>query len=460
MEFIDWRQGRPSNIFVMNDDAERQQQTSVTGQQFLRRSRESLNSRQVAVLQRIVHGGEPVTSRESALALSVYALRRRGLVETRWADGMWVARPTSAGRVCYEQLAIEPGTSPSTNTSKSVTRAPTNTAAASQAAILVAQVHAAGGSLRFADPDADTRAALLGLIQTAIQAGHRLHHTGRRYGDVVIALEAKPATKPDAAVDPCVNAPAGRPKTRRTHPFVSQLRALAATAGDGSPPDPRLPSVPVRAMPRALRVLNLLFVQAEARGYPIRAPSPVDRPHTVGIVVLGHEYRILLVEHGGILTLKLDGVYSGRRFWVDGKRTRLEQKLTDVFARLEEHAGQAERRRQEREHLAREAELARQTEIARYRIAYARDYAIGVLREQAAAWHLAEQIRALCVHVQGAAHAADQADTAKWITWALDHAEHIDPSRQPLAIPEVPEPSADDLDRYRDAPFTSILETP
>ena len=213
-------------------------------------------------------------------------------------------------------------------------------------------------------------------------------------------------------------------------------------------------------MPRALRVLNLLFIQAEARGYPIRAPSPVDRPHTVGIVVLGHEYRLLLVEHGGILTLKLDGVYSGRRFWVDGKRTRLEQKLTDVFARLEDHAGQAELRRQEREQLAREAELVRQTEIARYRTAYARDYAVGVLREQAAAWHLAEQIRALCIHVHGTAYEADQAETAKWITWALDHAEHIDPTRQALAIPEIPEPSADELDRYRDAPFTSILEMP
>ncbi|MBR7828179.1 hypothetical protein KDK95_17815 [Actinospica sp. MGRD01-02] len=213
-------------------------------------------------------------------------------------------------------------------------------------------------------------------------------------------------------------------------------------------------------MPRALRVLNVILIEAEARGHTIRAPSPVDRPHTVGIVVFGHEYRILLVEHGGILTLKLDGVYSGRRVWVDGKRTRLEQKLTDVFARLEEHAGQAERRRQEREHLAREAEIMRQTEIARYRAAYARDYAIGVLREHAAAWHLAEQIRALCARVQRTADEPDQVDTARWITWALGHADHIDPTRQALTIPDIPEPSADELHRYRDAPITSALETP
>ena len=444
----------------MNDDEDRQHQPNVTRLQVIRGSGKCLNSRQVAVLQRIVHGGEPVTSRESALAPSVYALRRRGLVKTMWADGMWVAQPTSAGRLSCEQLAFEPAISPSANTPESASRAPRNVAAVSPAAALVARVRAAGGSLVFADPDADTRATLRGLIHTALQAGHRLHFTGRLYGDVVIALDTRPPTEPDATVDQCVSAPAGRSKTRRTHPIVSQLRALSATAGCGCPPDPRLPSVPSRALPRALRVLNVLLIQAEARGHTIRAPSPVDRPHTVGIVVLGHEYRVLLVEHGGILTLKLDGVYSGRRVWVDGKRTRLEQRLTDVFTCLEERAAQAERRRQEREQLAREAELARQTEIARYRAAYARDYAVGVLREHAAAWHLAEQIRALCAHVRGTAHEADQVDTARWITWALGHADHIDPTRQALAIPEIPEPSADELDRYRDTPITSILETP
>ena len=168
----------------------------------------------------------------------------------------------------------------------------------------------------------------------------------------------------------------------------------------------------------------------------------------------------MLVEHGGILTLKLDGVYSGRRVWVDGKRTRLEHRLTAVLVRLEEHAGQAEQRRREREQLAREAELKRQTEIARYRDAYARDYAVAVLREHAAAWHLAEQIRALCAQVLCNAHEAEQADTGKWITWALGHADHIDPTRQALAIPEIPEPSAHELDRYRDTPITSALEAP
>ncbi|MBR7828177.1 hypothetical protein KDK95_17805 [Actinospica sp. MGRD01-02] len=106
----------------MNDDEDRQHQPKAERQQVLRGSRECLNARQIAVLQRIVRGGEPVTSRESALAPSVYALRRRGLVETKWADGMWVAQPTIAGRLCYEHLAVEPGTCPSTNTSESVAR--------------------------------------------------------------------------------------------------------------------------------------------------------------------------------------------------------------------------------------------------------------------------------------------------------------------------------------------------
>jgi hypothetical protein len=58
--------------------------------------RTRLNKRQIAVLQRICDNTEPVTSAESTLANTVYALRNRGLVTTAWADGQWSASPMSA----------------------------------------------------------------------------------------------------------------------------------------------------------------------------------------------------------------------------------------------------------------------------------------------------------------------------------------------------------------------------
>ena len=57
-----------------------------------------LNERQLNALRRICHGQTPVTSADSSLAVTVYALRNRGLVTTTWADGRWSAAPTEAGR--------------------------------------------------------------------------------------------------------------------------------------------------------------------------------------------------------------------------------------------------------------------------------------------------------------------------------------------------------------------------
>lgn len=61
-----------------------------------------LLSHQVELLRRIAAGGDPVTSRESALAVSVYALRTRRLVRTPRSDGVWTAVLTDAGRFYFE----------------------------------------------------------------------------------------------------------------------------------------------------------------------------------------------------------------------------------------------------------------------------------------------------------------------------------------------------------------------
>lgn len=422
-----------------------------------------LNARQVALLRRIVEDREPVSSSESALAVSVYALRSRGLVITRQAGGGWVAHATDLGRLQLEQLAhqADHGTMAHSQVRRPTTT-PRNAAAEAEATALVTRVQQAGGSLMFTDPDTDSRATLRATIQTAIHAGHRLHYTGRLRGDLVITLAEPAPAQLRPATDSDVKASAWRPTARRTHPVVAELRTLAAVADGVAVSDSRLPQVPRKVLPRALRLLNLFLTEAEKRGHTIRGPSPVaERPCVVRIAVRGHEFRFVLGEHGGILTLKLDGVHTGRRVWVDGARTRLEQKLGDVLDSLEERARLTEQRRREREQLAREAEIARRAESARYRAAYAHDYAIGMLRDQVAAWQLAEQIRTLCAHVhQRSADGTTPTASQAWITWALEHADHLDPARRPLTVPEIPEPTTHDLERYRNAPHPLVLEAP
>lgn len=57
-----------------------------------------LNERQLTVLRRIAEGVEPVTSAEPHLALTVYALRDRGLVEAKRRAGRWAATITRQRR--------------------------------------------------------------------------------------------------------------------------------------------------------------------------------------------------------------------------------------------------------------------------------------------------------------------------------------------------------------------------
>lgn len=322
-----------------------------------------LNARQVALLRRIVEEREPVSSSEPALAVTVYALRSRGLVITRRAGGGWVAQVTDSGRLHLEQLAHRAAAGATAHMQEQhPATTPRNAAAVAEAVALVMRVQRAGGSLMFTNPDPDSRAALRATIQTAIRAGYQLHYTGRLRGDLVISMAAPAVARAQPATG-SGKASARRPAARRTHPVVAELRALAASADGVAVPDSRLPPVPRKVLPRALRLLNLLLTEAESRGHAIRAPSPgAQRPCAVRVAVRGHDYRIVLGEYSGILTLKLDGIHTGRRVWVDGTRTRLEQKLGDLLDSLEERARQAEHRREEREQLAREAEIARQAE--------------------------------------------------------------------------------------------------
>jgi hypothetical protein len=426
--------------------------------------KQKLNDRQLQLLGRIAASTEPVTSQEYTLAATVYALRSRGLVTTaRRPAGTWVAAVTEAGRHYLEHGAYPPRNETRSSAAFRTSASGPEHRTRLDPAALVARVAASGGTLVIADPGPTTRARWLGAIQRAVLAGHRLHHTGRRRGDVVITLEhAVPgvAQPPAERVGRTIRrAPVGPLPRTKPHPLVAELQALLPAPTDSPAAvcarlDPRLPPVARPTLPRALRVLQLLFTQAEARGHAVRPADRSDqrRAHVFHLVLYGHAYPMAVVEYDGVLVLKLDGLFSGRRIWGDGVRTRLEHKIGDVLACLELRAEQAEQRRREREALQRVHEQAREAKAAQYRAIFAQQYATTVLSEQVAHWRLARDIRALAAQIQeqSASDSTASHDTRAWLAWALAQADRIDPAAQPLAVPHIPEPTPQDLARYLD----------
>lgn len=411
-----------------------------------------LNERQALLLERIASGGPPVTSRESGIALSVYALRSRGLVSTPFTAGIWNAVVTDTGRFylehgTYPDSTVTPGPEPAPRTHR--VKTPAAPPPVMPTTDLVARIRDAGGTLRIVAPGAEERAHWRRSIQAAIRSGLRCHYTGRLRGDIVVTLSPTEAEQQQSRLNlestlAVTKTPSTSPSRTRTHPLVTELRALAANAG--TRPDQRLPPVGRSSLPRALRILNLLLVEAERRGHSVQ---PVGRSHAIRLTVHGFEYSLALLEYRDNLSIKLTSVWSGRRFWSDGTRNRLEHKIEDVLACLEARTIHAEERRAERERAANEHAQAQETQTEQLRARFLRERAVDTLREHCAAWSLAADIRAMCadMHQHIAAGQAPATNHA-WITWASAQAEALDPTHHPLNVPHIPPPTAQDLARY------------
>jgi len=139
-----------------------------------------LNSRQVAVLARIDAREHPVTARDSELAVTVYALRTRGLVTTpRTPDG-WRAEITDAG-----QFYLTNGKMPDDRGHEPL------------ADRLVRWLRDNGGTFQVEDPDEDTRDAYQTAVREAkhrglVPSGWRLELAGRDHGQLTIRLRTDP----------------------------------------------------------------------------------------------------------------------------------------------------------------------------------------------------------------------------------------------------------------------------
>ena len=328
-----------------------------------------------------------------------------------------------------------------------------------------ARVEAAGGTLTIPNPDPTTRRWWRRSIQAAIRAGSSFHYTGRVDGDLIVVIgNADPA---DARRRLAVAKPkvVGSSTPRGDHPLVAELReAIVRQSEQGiafADAASCLPRVSSGSMVQALRTLNALFGEAEERGYCVR---PVERPRARQLaryrVLLGAmDFPVAVVVHGGVLVLKLEDVHVGRTLWHDGRRTRLEHKVGDVLDNLEARVREADERRRGRTLVDEELARLYDAEITEQRAAYERFWVAGFLGRQVADWRLADEIRALCAHVQqSGSEAATTTAGAGWVAWALEQADRIDPTTRPMTVPLVPDPTPADLARVAGMAITPSTE--
>ncbi|MEV5903397.1 hypothetical protein [Streptomyces sp. NPDC052127] len=416
-------------------------------------ARTKLNERQLDALRRICHGETPITSDDSGLAPTVYALRNRGLVTTTWADGRWSAAPTEAGRRHLAPTDATLAPRPSTSA------APT----APEAAELISRLQQSGGTLRIANPTPDERARWRRALHAAradhlVPDGHHLQYTGRNKGDLVITLRPGLPPRHSTPSSETVPVPDDLPPER--------LHPAAATAHIPACPD---------CQPRARRILHALCQAAEIKNYTASTPksgSAASLVITIGdssFPLSFHEgsYEVLdpssakyawqrvtarTTRPSHELELSLEHTYAhrGRRsHWGDRQRWRLEDKLPTLLREIA-HRAHAEHERQQAQQ--RKEEETRQRWLAamqQARTALLEDHRLKALRTQVRAWQEAAAIRAYCDALEGHHVTPDGAEgVTAWTSWARAHADRIDPVPQNPGLPDPPAITPEDLRPY------------
>lgn len=251
---------------------------------------------------------EPVTSKDSGLATTVYALRGRGLVTTPRQNGVGRAEITEAGtyylehghhpdqpaRECASPSVPQVGATPPARSKspeadstpaevRAMTKISTQASASTKpsskkrttltAEELIKQIRAAGGTLRVEDPNDKLRAAYRRAIDAAkrqktVPAGHHLRYTGRTNGSGDLVVQLADDANPDETSW-------NRERLKRSRTLTDVDAIIGAVQKD-----PVALEVSVTALPRALALLRALAEEALSRGHSFsvnrkrRHPNP------------------------------------------------------------------------------------------------------------------------------------------------------------------------------------------
>ena len=474
---------------------------------------EKLNDRQLSLLRRICDGADPVTARDSGLAVTVYALRGRGLVITPRRAGVWHAEITEAGKFYldhgYHPDRPDPVSRPSSI--EGSTGAPgwrsQGVEDAGSAQRLVEQLQRAGGTIHIPNPDGETRASYRRLIDAIkrhglVPEGYRLRHTGRDRGDLIVMLDGLGSDTDWNRV---------RLNTR------NQLFDPGAMT-DVLNRDPSCIRVSPALLPRVFIILKRLAHEAELRGY--RLGMSTKRPKVTFYIVAGNRQwglelfeereliqppppRPLLRPHigpprrkgdpfireplpettkpSGRLTLKLASPQFGTGqggTWVDKGRLLIESKLREVIPELDRLLDAEEQARLEHERRLRELQEEQERKEREQRTRW--EAAVREAQEAAGeerrrrlfanaleAWRSAAELRRFCAALQESAAANEDAEAVKnltlWIRWGQSLADTLDPVLAPGALAEedfYPELVGDALRPYLDgwSPYGPHIE--
>lgn len=146
------------------------------------------------------------------------------------------------------------------------------------------------------------------------------------------------------------------------------------------------------------------------------------------------------------LKLELSGRFEYQQSsWADGVRSRIEDKLPEIFRELEFRADAAQRQRLADEVRRRQEELEEQRRIARAAIKLNEAHRADVLKAQLAAWQHARQLddylTAMDTRITQIEDPDDALAAREWLAWARAYTASMDPLNATLALPPDPEPT-------------------
>jgi hypothetical protein len=428
--------------------------------------RKTLNEKQLAVLRWIAEGCVGGVMDGNSHRISVAALRKRGFVKITGRGPTWSAQVTAAGR---EYLDRADGPNPP------APRQP-NTSVTEQ---LVNDVIAAGGTLRVRDSGWHRQGstnyahrAVLAERYGKVPKGKRL--SVNRISSEELQLELVDAL--EGAAEEVAPVPVPE-RVARYHLVVRQFRDRKERH-----------EVSRAALPRLLRILHGLVLEAERRGYEVAlVPTPKDDRygHRTGwsgahhghIIICVNDYRaaIRATEEGlqsrtyweqrnrvylhgangvgtwtsrplseceanatGRLTLTLVSGYSERTSkWADRKSRTLEERRPELMREIEMRMIEARHRREDAEREAAARQRAWEAAMARARERHAEHHRGESLRDEIVRWHDAEQIRAYCDAAESLYD--DDPEAMEWIAWARRSATTVDPLQIAPRTPAAPE---------------------
>lgn len=352
--------------------------------------------------------------------------------------------------------------------------------AAPSAADLKSAIERAGGTLIIPDPTMRARRAYRRAIHSLLNGDllrpeRCLRYSGRDRGDLVMRIEAvseDPPVKPEPQPIPI---PAN---LRSCHPIIQATREHERKKGFIDTCDVTGVAhlkVFAASFRRCLLVLQAIITEAECRGYvaetggrckglhitinghplevtmyeePTRTPhepTKYEQERAQQYVKYGWSPRYAKYDHhpSGKLSVRTDHGTIGTFLASGGMRWRLEDRLWQVFERLEAKAAKAEARDQEwrrGQELARRAE-ERALEQARQR--YFEQKRVDYLSNQVSRWRQAESTREFiaAARTKGSLTEEDR----RWIDWAEGWASEMEPFNGGLAPGNFPDPRPEDL---------------